>query len=43
MSDKKTETIQYLETHVNNLIKPLMKELVKKRPEKVCDFIVEWI
>ena len=42
-SEQKTETLKYLETHVNNLIKPLMKELVLKRPENVCDFIEAWI
>lgn len=39
---QKTEAIQYLESHVNVILKPLMVELLKKRPEKVCDFIVNW-
>lgn len=41
--DQKTETMNYLETNVNNIIKPLMKELILKKPDKVCDFIEEWI
>lgn len=44
MSDnKKNEAMKYLETHVNLILKPLMMELVKKKPEKVCDSIIDWV
>ena len=42
-NNQKTEALQYLEENVNIIIKPLMIELLKKRPQNVSDFIIDWI
>lgn len=33
---------RYLEDNVNIIVKPLMVELLKKRPEGVVDFMLDW-
>lgn len=43
MSSQKTEAVKYLEGNVNILLKPLMVDLLKEKPTKVCDYIVDWI
>lgn len=32
-----------MDTHINPILKPLMRDMTRKRPENVCDFITNWI
>lgn len=33
----------YLDQNVNILLKPLLVEILKNKPEKMVDFMVQWL
>lgn len=39
----KDQSRLYLDQKVNNLIKPMLVDILKKKPENMIDFMVNWL
>lgn len=42
MKPEEKKLREYLDKKVNCILKPLIRELIKEKPIKVCDFIISF-